>query len=123
MAKFPERPYDFKIYFSNDTSSNFDYSGGSANNNGNNSSNKKDLCGKTDNHTEGQNTYFSLWKKSKPVKDNTETVPTDLLQKRYSANLHQISRRITMHCVKNKSLQIQSFFGPYFAAFGLNTGK
>ena len=26
-----------------------------------------------------------------------------------------------MHCVKNN--QIQSFFGPYFAAFGLNTGK
>ena len=121
MAKFPELPYDFKIYFSNDTSSNFDYSGGSANNNGNKSSNKKDLCGKIVNHTEGQNTYFSLWKKSKPVKDNTETVPRDLLQKKCSANLHPISRRITMHCVKNN--QIRSFFGPYFAAFGLNTGK
>ena len=60
MVKFPELQYDFKIYFSNDTSSNFHYSGGSANNNGNNSSNKKDLCGKIDNHTEGQNTYFSL---------------------------------------------------------------
>ena len=64
---------------------------------------------------------FHCERKANPVKDNTETVPRRLLQKRCSANLDQISRRITMHCVKN--IQIRSFFGPYFPAFELNTGK
>ena len=54
-------------------SPNFDYSGRSINNNGNNSSSIYDLSGKTDYHTENQNTYFSLCKNL--VKQNMEAVP------------------------------------------------
>ena len=121
MVKFPELQYDFKIYFSNDTSSNFHYSAGPQITMEIIHQIKKIFVLKLIIIQKVKTLIFHCERKANPVKDNTETVPRRLLQKRCSANLDQISRRITMHCVKN--IQIRSFFGPYFPAFELNTGK